>query len=213
MSKLNLTRPKIDYWLTVLNAYFIPTTKESLNIEMKYGDDLIEVNTIKKVGTTKNSTTTKIYASGMTFDTISTSNGAEIALDVIALPTELESTLLGNEKIKDAFIMENTSSDGIDFGFGYVVQKKSGAEIYRWHPRCKLLPSNDEASTKEENFNEPKVTYTITAMPTMSGLWRVTYDTSMVTEGSKALTVEEFFNLKIIDNDFELPVIPEGSDV
>lgn len=200
MSTMTMKTPKIDYWLTILNAYFLLSKEKGSGVEgIDYEDSAYAINAMKKIGIKKNINTTKIFASGVVFDMVSTNSGAELTTDVIALPSELLNELEGGEIIHDSFFVESNVQDGKEFGFAFALQTRANKNVYIWYPRCKLTPSEETAETQEGDFKEKNQSYVITAMPTKNGLLRVKYETASVPDGKIPLTIEEFIALKIVD--------------
>lgn len=188
------TRPA--YLITVRNAILAFITKMENNVptyETEGAEKLIyELPVIKTLGVSPDSSTKKIYASGVVYDVTTQTKGATASLGVVALPGEVEKKALGSV-IKGAIAYDRAIQNGMEFSFGYYCEMSDNSLVYYWHPRCKLVLGDSEYDTMDDGDIDPEASYDIEIMPTHEGVWRVRYFTADVADGKVPLTLDDFF--------------------
>lgn len=179
---------KPAYWISVRDAFWCFLTGEN-NLARQYENTVTRMPVIKTIGLTKAVAAGDIYSSGIIYDTIARTQGAEIALGAVALPKEILDRAAG-AVVNGGFTFDNVSDIGAEFAFGYYLEESDGNYVYYWHPRCKLTASDESPETATDSAPDPNRDFTIKALPTAEGIWRVRYATKGV---EPPLTVEEFF--------------------
>ncbi len=155
-----------------------------------YKDELTKMPTVKTISVAPDASSKKIYASGGVYDTTVNIRGATITLDLIALGEALGLTAAGSTVI-GATAYDVALPKMPEFGLGYVCEDSDGNEVYYWHPRCKLTPSDETHATSDDSDIDPSVSATVECMTTDEGIWKMRYLTSKVTGTAK--TADEFF--------------------
>ena len=184
-----LVSQKPAYWITVRDNFWNFLLKEQ-GIAREYEKDIYQAPVVKSIGLTKTVAAGDIYASGIVYDTTQRVSGGEIALGAVALDRELLDKSAGC-LVEGGFSYDNTQDIGAEFGFGYYLDESDGNKVYYWHPRCKLVPSDESVETSTDAAIDPQRDYTVKCMPTSEGIWRIRYYTRGVAE---PLSVEEFFS-------------------
>ena len=69
--------------------------------------------------------------------------------------------------------------------------------MYYWHPRCKLVVSDEDHDTSDDSDIDPEESYDIEIMPTSEGVYKVRYYTADVSEEKEPLTLAEFFGSEL----------------
>ncbi len=194
-----------EYEVTVGSSFFNAIKKKEKDT-ITYEDDVLEIPVIKELGLTRTMSELEIYASGIIFDYINQTAGAEIALKAVILPPELINMLEG-AKEKEGFTINKTNDIGREFAFGYWGENSDGSFVYYWHPVCKLVPADEKHKTRTKDIPDPEADYKIKIIP-YNGVWRVKYSTkAAVAEGLTPLTKDEFF-AKPIYSEAQIPVTP-----
>lgn len=180
---------KPSYWVTVRDC-LIDFLKAENGPARMYEPDVFRAPVIKSIGLNPSAAESDIYASGIVYDHIRRVQGAEISLGAVALDHELVDKALGAIVDADGYVYDKTNNVSCEFAFGYFIEKKDGNYVYYWHPRCLLTQADDAVETATDSAPDPNRSFTIKAMPTSEGIWRVRYDTS----GKQTpLTPEQFF--------------------
>ena len=144
---------------------------------------------VKSIGLTANAAEGTIYASGIVYDTVRKVQGADIALGAVALDHNLLDKASG-ASAAGGFVFDKSTDFGKEFAFGYYLELRNGEYVYYWHPRCLLTQADESAETSTDSTPDPNRSFTIKALPTVEGVWRVRYHT----EGqAEPLTPEAFF--------------------
>ena len=191
----NITRPKVTYEVTIGSAYFC-LIKDKGRDFINYEKEVTEVNTIKTLGLTRSVAELEIWASGEMYDFIQRTNGADIQLTAVALPTDLKNTLEGVQN-QDGITISRTSDVEREFAFGYWSENSDGSHLYFWHPVCKLVPSEESRQTRTSDIPDPERSYTIKIIP-FDRYWKYMYSTAEVEAlGQTPLTIDEFFQVPV----------------
>lgn len=186
---MTIVSSKPAYWVTVRDNFWDFLIAEQGAGRM-YEPTVYRSPVVKKIGLKKNAAENTIYASGITYDYTHQVQGAEIELDTVALDHILLDKASGAEG-SDGLVFDTSKDMGREFAFGYYLEKRDGNYVYYWHPRCQLTTADEEVETSTDDMPDPEQSYTIKALPTAEGVWRVRYYTEDA-EGT-ALTPEEFF--------------------
>lgn len=180
---------KPTYWVTVRDALFDFLVAESGAARL-YEATVYRAPVIKSIGLNPTVAESDIYASGITYDHIRRVQGAEISLGAVALEHALIDKAMGAAG-SGGFVFDKTDNNSREFAFGYYIEQKDGNYVYYWHPRCILTQTDEAVETATDSAPDPNRSFTIKALPTSEGVWRVRYYTQDV--GENALTPEQFF--------------------
>jgi len=175
-----------------------------------------EMDVIKTLGLTRNVAELKVHASGILFDTINRTTGADIVLGVVALPDDLLIEIEGITD-KDGFTFNRTNDRGREFAFGYWGENSDGSFTMVWHPVCKLVPTEEAHNTSTDEITDPERSYTVRVIP-WERTWRVRYSTARAkTAGKEPIDRNVFFAKPIYKEDqvpkaLEISTPPETID-
>ncbi|MBQ6536984.1 MAG: hypothetical protein IJI40_09445 [Firmicutes bacterium] len=183
-----IVNQKPSYWITVRDNFWNFCKAESGAARM-YEPEVYRSPVVKSIGLTETVAEGNIYASGIVYDYTRQVQGEEIALDAVALDHFLEDKAAG-AVANGGFIYDKSTDVGKEFAFGYYLQQRDGNFVFYWHPRCLLTKKDSTVETSKDSAPDPSRPYTIRALPTVEGVWRVRYYTEDVQE---PLTPEEFF--------------------
>ena len=192
-----------------VGAAFFNIIKSRDDNNIIYEDIIRRLDVIRTLGISPTTIEQELWASGVMFDFISSTTGANIALNAIALPVELLNDLSGAVQ-KDGFVFNRVNDLEKEFAFGYWGENRDGTLVFYWHPLCKLVPGEDTKNTRNNDPPDPQKNYTIKAMAFGSGeeggIWRVRYDQSEAKKAGKTpLTIDEFFSQVIYREDLIPP--------
>ncbi|MCL1999132.1 MAG: hypothetical protein FWG65_10240 [Turicibacter sp.] len=203
-----------EYEVTIGSSFWAVIRKRERDM-IEYAP-VIEIPIIKELGLARTMAEVEIYASGIIFDYLNRTSGAEISLKAVALPTDLLIDLEG-ETDADGFVISKTTNVAKEFAFGYWSENSDGSYVYFWHPVCKLVPADENRRTRTNNIPEPDAAYKIKIMP-FNDIWRVKYLTNRA-DGA-VLSREEFFRTPIFSETNlpvaavpEIPVVPETPEI
>jgi len=191
MEKRKIVYIKPEFEVTIGSAYFCLIAKKD-NQSITYRNKVLEVPTIKTLGLTRTVSELEIYASGILFEYINRTAGANIALNTVALPPELIAEIEG-ALVKDGFTLSSTNDIEVEFAFGYWGENSDGSFTFYWHPVCKLTPTEENHETRTADIPVPQRGYAVKVIP-YNNLWRVKYSTKTDTAaGYIPMKKEEFF--------------------
>lgn len=179
---------KPSYWVTVRDNFWNFLQAEDGAARM-YEGDVYRSPVVKSIGITGTVAEGNVYASGLVYDYTRQVQGAEIALDAVALEHSLIDKATGATAV-DGFVYDSSSDIGKEFAFGYYLEQRDGNYVYYWHPRCQLTQNDESVETSTDSATEPSRAFTIRALPTSEGVWRIRYYTK---DADEPLTPEEFF--------------------
>ena len=186
---MTIVAQKPAYWITVRDNYW-NFLLEEVGAARMYEKEIYQSPVVKSIELTKTVSSGDIYASGIVYDSVSRVNGGEIGLGAVALDRMLVDKASGCLTSEDGFVYDSSNDIGKEFGFGYYLDESDGNKVYYWHPRCKLVPSDESVETSTDAAVDPQRDYTIKCLPTSEGIWRVRYYTKGAT---KPLSINEFF--------------------
>ena len=202
----NIKYVKPEYEVTIGSAYFCLIEKRD-NARITYEDEVLEVPVIKTLGLSRTVSELEVYASGILFDFLNRTAGANIALTAVSLPTDLINRIEGATE-DDGFTFNSTNDIEREFAFGYWGENSDGSFMFYWHPVCKLIPTEESHKTQTADIPEPERNYSVKIIP-YNNLWRVRYSTSKDTEaGFEPLEIDEFFEKPIYYKDQIPPRMP-----
>lgn len=163
-----------------------------------YDEEVVKSDVVKQIGTTENSESTNVYASGKIYETVNDTSYIDMAVEVIAFdPTDLAK--MRGDKIDDSgLIFSGARTKKPYFAFGKVVKKVGGGVRYEWFPKCQLVSNTDEISTNEENFSAQNDTITIRAYSFNDEEMKKVHVDSETKNFPKGLTEEKFFAKPIL---------------
>lgn len=187
----NIKYVKPEYEVTIGSSYFCLVKSRDDEI-INYESEVLEVPTIKSLGLTRTVSELEVYASGILFDYLSRTAGAQIALTAVTLPTDLLDKIEGAAK-KDGFTFNRTNDIESEFAFGYWGENSDGSFMFYWHPLCKLTPTEENHQTRTADIQNPERNYSVKVIP-YNNLWRTRYSTKAdELAGYTPLSVEAFF--------------------
>ena len=207
----NIKNPRPTYEVSV-GAGFFCIIKERDSNTITYEESVLRQDVIRTLGITPTLIEQEIWASGVMFDYISQTTGADIALNAVALDTELLINLSGANK-KEGFVFNRVNDLEKEFAFGYFGENRDGTLVFYWHPLCKIVAGEETKNTRTNDPPDPQKNYSIKVMPFGSGedggVWRVRYDQKEAkAEGYQPLTIDEFFTQVIYREDQTPPPVP-----
>jgi hypothetical protein len=211
MPNNTIENPRPTYEVSVGAAFFCPII-ERTNTEILFEDIVTRQDVVKELGITPTTIEQEIWASGVLFDYISQTTGADIALQAVALDRKLLIDLSG-AKQKEGFVFDRVNDLEREFAFGYYGENRDGTLVFYWHPLCKIVAGEESKSTRTNDPPDPQKNYNVKVMPfgsgEMGGVWRVRYDQSEAKKaGLQPLTIEEFFSQVIYREDQTPTPIP-----
>lgn len=178
--------------------YAFNTPTESGEFNSSTYEQTIKTDTVKSIGTTENSESATVKASGKDYTTVSQSSNVELAVEVIAFDPDDLARMRGDIADESGLISSGRNSERPYFAYGKVVKKVGGGVRYDWYPKCQLVENTDDIATKEENFSEQNDTVTIRAYAFNEAGDIKNYVDSEASNFPKDLTEEKFFTKPII---------------
>lgn len=180
-----------EYEVTVGSAYFC-LIKERDSQLITYENTVLEVPTIKTLGLTRTVSELEVYASGILFDYLNRTAGAQIALTAVTLPPDLLDRIEGAVR-QEGFTFNRTNDIEREFAFGYWGENSDGSFMYYWHPVCKLTPTEEQHQTRTADIPDPERNYSVRVIP-FNNLWRTRYSTNADREaGYRPILIKDFF--------------------
>lgn len=178
--------------------YAFNTPTEDGEFDPTTYEETVKCNTVKNVGTTENSDSTVIKASGEDYDTVNQSSSIDIEIEVVAVDPDDLAKMRGDTVHENGLISSGRPTKRPFFAWGKVVKKVGGGVRYDWYPKCQLVENTDEVATKEESFSEQNDTITIRAYAFNELGDKKNYVDSEATNFPKTLTEEKFFTKPIV---------------
>lgn len=187
---MTIVSSKPSYWITVRDNYWCFLESEDGAARL-YENTVYQSPVVKSIGITGTVAEGNIYASGIVYDYTRQVQGAEIALDAVALDHFLVDKATG-ATTDGGFVYDSSNDIGKEFAFGYYIEQRNGEYVYYWHPRCLLTANDETVETSTDSAVDPTRSFTIRALPTAEGFWRIRYNT----EGQVSpLTPAQFFSV------------------
>jgi len=204
------------YEVSVGAAFFCPIVSRD-NESITYETDVIRADVIKTLGITPQVAEQEIWASGVLFDYINQTSGADIALAAVALPPALLNKLSGAAQ-KGGFSFNRVNDLEKEFAFGYWGENRDGTLVFYWHPVCKMAPGEETKTTRQNDPPDPEKNFNIKVIPfgggEKGGVWRTKYDQGAEVAEVTPLTIEQFFAQPIYREDqipTQTPGEPQGA--
>lgn len=190
MSGFTTKKPAFD--LTVRDFFVLFAADQ----HAKTTELLLQMPVVKSIRVQPGEQTKPIYASGAVYDTVTQLSDSKLGLTVVALPRDFVERALGTAGT-GSVRYDVTRPHKEEFACGYWCENSDGSATYYYHPRCKLVQSDEETKTSEQGQQpDPSVSYEVMLLPTDEDIWRVRYSTAMVAEGKAPLTPAAFFELR-----------------
>lgn len=168
-------------------------------------------DTVKNIGTTENSESTTVKASGADYETISQNESIDMAVEVVAVDPADLAKMRGDTVGEGGLNRSGRTARRPFFAFGKVVKKLGGGLEYAWYPKCQLVENTDDIATKEESFSEQNDTITIRAYAFNEEGDKKTYVNNEMTNFPEGLTEEKFFAQPILtDDDLATVIAPSA---
>lgn len=174
------------------------TQTEDGDWQNKFDANVEKTEVVKKIKVSENMSSEVAYASGVVYDSDSTSGNTMIEVEVIAFPADTLAKMRGEKVDVGGLILSGAGGSRPYFAYGKVVKLKRGKIRMEWYPKCKLTENSDEASTKTEKFAEQTDTVKISAYPFDAEGNIKAYVDSSVTGFPEGLTEEKFFAKPIL---------------
>lgn len=197
-----ITNIKPEYEVSIGAAYFC-LIKERTATQITYEPTVYELDVIKTLGLTRIVAELEVYASGILFDFLNRTMGANIALTAVVLPPHLLNAIAG-ATTKDGFTFDKTNDVEREFAFGYWGENNDGSLTMIWHPVCKLTPTEETHSTSTAELAEPERSYAVRVIP-YNNLWRTRYDNKKDRETGYAPIERGVFFLNPIYQESQVP--------
>lgn len=143
--------------------YAFNTPDENGEFDISQYEETVKSDVVKNIGTTENSESTVVRASGNDYITASQTSSVEQAVEVVAFDASDIARMRG-DSIGTYLVKSGKASTRPFFAFGKVVKKLGGAVEYVWYPKCQLVENTDDIATSEETYNEQNDTLTIRAL-------------------------------------------------
>lgn len=191
--------------------YAFNTPTEGGEFNSSTYEQTIKTDTVKSIGTTENSESATVKASGKDYTTVSQSSNVELAVEVIAFDPDDLAKMRGDIADESGLISSGRNSERPYFAYGKVVKKVGGGVRYDWYPKCQLVENTDDISTKEENFSEQNDTVTIRAYAFNEAGDIKNYVDSEASNFPEGLTEEKFFTKPIITKEDLAVAITPGA--
>lgn len=203
-----IVNQKPAYWITVRDNFWCFLEAEDGSARL-YENSVYRSPVVKSIGITGTVAEGNIYASGIVYDYTRQVQGAEIALEAVALDQALIDKAIG-ATVDGGFVYDKSNDINREFAFGYYLEAKDGSYIFYWHPRCILSQNDETVETSTDSAADPSRSFTIQALPTVDGFWRVRYNTAAV---QSPLTPEQFFAFPRYTNKTQAASISMGDTV
>lgn len=195
-------RPMIKETVGALYYAFNKMT-EIGELDIENYEGTIKSEVVKQIGTTENSESTVVKASGKDYVTASQTADVEQAVEVIAFDAEDIAKMRG-DKIGKYGVKSGRPTQRPYFAFGKVVKKIGGGLEYVWYPKCSLTENTDDIATSEETFSEQNDTLTIKAYSYNDEGDKSYRINNEMSNFPKGITEELFFeNVVTSDDDIE----------
>lgn len=195
-----------------VGALYYAFNAESENGEFdpeNYEEEVVKSEVVKNISTTENAESVIVRASGKVYETVSSNEYIDMAIEVVAIdPTDL--ARMRNDKIgKTGLNRSGGSKKRPFFAFGKVKKLLNGGVEYAWYPKCQLVENTDDISTREENFSEQNDTITIRSFDYNNEEDKKTWVNSEMSNFPKGLTEEQFFAKPLLtDEDLDAAITP-----
>lgn len=191
-----------------------PTIKETVgalyyafNTPTEQGDfspatyeETIKSDVVKQIGTTENSESTTVRASGTDYATFNKGSNVDHSVEVIAINAKDLARMRGDTITESGLVSSGRATQRPYFAFGKVVLKVGEGFQYAWYPKCQLVENTDETKTSEENFAEQNETLTIRAFAFNDNGDIRNYIDSDIDGFPKNITETKFFTKVIISS-------------
>lgn len=174
-------------------------------------DEIIETQTVKKVGITENTEDTKVYASGKTYKQVSMKSDEDISIETIAFDYEDLVKMRGDTITENGLIVNGSNPIKPYFAFGKVVLLTGGKYRLDWYPKCQLKSNTDDTSTREEKFSEQTDTIVINAMPFDSANNIKMSISNELKSFPADMTIDKFFSQVITSDDDLAKIITKAA--
>lgn len=188
-----------------------PTESGEYNPEA-YEATVVKSNIVKNIGTTENSESAVVRASGEEYETINQGGNIDMAVEIVAIDpgdlAKMRADIVGEGGLNRSGRTQRRPF----FAFGKVKKMVGGEVEYAWYPKCQLVENTDDIADKGETFSEQNDTVTIRAYAYNSIGDKKTYVNSQMTNFPVGLTEEQFFAAPILD-DTDLTAATTGNSL
>lgn len=164
-------------------------------------DATIKSNVVKKIGTTDNSESTTIRASGEDYEVVNQVSSIENSVEVVAIDPEDLAKMKGEDVDASGLVLGGAPAKRPFFAFGKVVKKVGEGLQFVWYPKCQLVENTEEASTSEETYSEQNTTITIKAFSFDDKGHKKVYVDSETKNFPAGLTEQNFFESVIVNKE------------
>lgn len=204
-----MKKNKVFLKLTVGATYLaFNTPTEQGDFDPTTFEETIKSEVVKSIGTTENSDSAAVFASGKQVATVNDSSSEELAMEVIAFSTLDVAKMRGDRIEVNGAVFSGGSADRPFVALGFPVLFTGGKVRYVWYPKCQLVNNTDDIATKEESFSEQNDTLTFTAYPFNDEGNIKMYVDSDIEGFSQEITEEKFF-AKVITTSAEVDALTD----
>ena len=188
--------------------YAFNTPDEHGEFDISKYEETSKSDVVKNIGTTENSESTVVRASGGDYVTASQTSSVEQAVEVVAFDPGDVAKMRG-DTIGTHLVKSGKPAQRPYFAFGKVVKKIGGGVEYVWYPKCQLVENTDDIATSEESFSEQNDTLTIRALAFDEDGNKSVRVNSEMSNFPEGLTEEKFFTKPLTtDEEIEALVAP-----
>lgn len=174
-------------------------------------EETIKTNTVKSIGVTENSDSTVVKASGIDYESVSSTENVELEVEVVAFDPDDLAKMRGEDVDEGGLMSSGSSTQRPYFAYGKVVNKVGGGFRYEWYPKCQLVENTDDIATQEESFSEQNDTVTIRCYAFDDKGHVRNYVDSEASNFPDGLTEEKFFTKPIITKADLTAALAEGA--
>ena len=203
-------KPPIKETVGAMYYCFDIPEEDSNDFTGNYETDVTKTNVVKSISVTENGDSTDIYASGITYDSISDKTSVDSEVEIVAFPAEDLYRMRGDRVTENGAILSGASSDRPFFAYGKTVKLRNGHYRYVWYPKSKLIENTDDIATKEDSFSEQNDTVTIRHFP-YDDDGNIEFKIDSTVKIPTGLTEDKFFNKPLLKDSDLTTVISNES--
>lgn len=165
---------------------------------LAYATDIEKTEVVKSIGTSESSESTKLYASGTIYQSITNQASTEVSVEVVAFVAETLAKMRAETVDIGGLILSGGGIERPYFAYGKVVKLTNNNYRFEWFPKCQLSSNTDDVETSEDAFKEQNDTLTIMALPFNAAGDIKTYVQTDTTNFPAWLTEDLFFSKPVL---------------